>query len=179
MARAPPRSFAPFPISSVRRDGRRPSRASRSATTSWLLRRYEPDRHGALPEDLGLLEEPGCRNRKNSSTSIPMTVAFASASQAAAQAREEQLRTEPSRRRWTPKLATDDDLVDAILRFADLRKRRKHLAAGGGLPQHLGIRCDDISLAGNALVAAACADAHRRLCPDIAQEERQRFATQA
>ena len=27
-------------------------------------------------------------------------------------------------------LATDDDLVDAILRFADLRKRRSQLAAG-------------------------------------------------
>jgi hypothetical protein len=33
-------------------------------------------------------------------------------------------------------LATDDDLVDTILRFADLRKRRSQLAAGG-LPQHL------------------------------------------
>jgi uncharacterized protein (DUF58 family) len=34
-------------------------------------------------------------------------------------------------------LATDDDLTDAILRFADLRKRRSQLAAGGSLPQHL------------------------------------------
>jgi uncharacterized protein (DUF58 family) len=34
-------------------------------------------------------------------------------------------------------LSTDDDLVDAILRFADLRKRRSQLAAGGRLPQHL------------------------------------------
>jgi uncharacterized protein (DUF58 family) len=34
-------------------------------------------------------------------------------------------------------LSTDDDLVDAILRFADLRKRRRQLAAGGSLPQHL------------------------------------------
>ncbi len=34
-------------------------------------------------------------------------------------------------------LATDDDLVDAILRFADLRKRRSQLATGGGLPAHL------------------------------------------
>lgn len=34
-------------------------------------------------------------------------------------------------------LSTDDDLVDAILRFADLRKRRSQLAAGGGLPPHL------------------------------------------
>jgi uncharacterized protein (DUF58 family) len=36
-------------------------------------------------------------------------------------------------------LCTDDNLVDAILRFADLRKRRTRLAAGGGLPQHLGV----------------------------------------
>jgi uncharacterized protein (DUF58 family) len=34
-------------------------------------------------------------------------------------------------------LSTEDDLVDALLRFADLRKRRSQLAAGGGLPQHL------------------------------------------
>jgi uncharacterized protein (DUF58 family) len=34
-------------------------------------------------------------------------------------------------------LATDDDLADAIFRFADLRKRRAQLAAGGGLPRHL------------------------------------------
>jgi uncharacterized protein (DUF58 family) len=34
-------------------------------------------------------------------------------------------------------LSTDGDLVDAILRFADLRKRRSQLAAGGGLPLHL------------------------------------------
>jgi uncharacterized protein (DUF58 family) len=37
-------------------------------------------------------------------------------------------------------LATDGDLVDAILRFADLRKRRSQLAAGGGLPAHLTAR---------------------------------------
>ena len=34
-------------------------------------------------------------------------------------------------------LATDDELVDAITRFADLRKRRSQLAAGGSLPGHL------------------------------------------
>ncbi len=34
-------------------------------------------------------------------------------------------------------LATDDELVDAITRFADLRKRRSQLAAGGSLPRHL------------------------------------------
>src|SRR5919106_4221511 len=33
-------------------------------------------------------------------------------------------------------LATNDELVDAIMRFADLRKRRSQLAAGG-LPRHL------------------------------------------
>jgi uncharacterized protein (DUF58 family) len=36
-------------------------------------------------------------------------------------------------------LSTGDDLVDAILRFADLRKRRSQLAAGGGLPRHLAL----------------------------------------
>jgi uncharacterized protein (DUF58 family) len=34
-------------------------------------------------------------------------------------------------------LSTNDVLVDAILRFADLRKRRSQLAAGGNLPRHL------------------------------------------
>jgi uncharacterized protein (DUF58 family) len=33
-------------------------------------------------------------------------------------------------------LATDGDLVDAVMRFADLRKRRSRLA-GGGMPKHL------------------------------------------
>jgi uncharacterized protein (DUF58 family) len=35
-------------------------------------------------------------------------------------------------------LSTDEDLVEAIARFADLRKRRRQLAAGGALPSHLG-----------------------------------------
>ena len=35
-------------------------------------------------------------------------------------------------------LATDDDLADAIMRFADLRKRRSQLATGGGIPPHMG-----------------------------------------
>ncbi len=34
-------------------------------------------------------------------------------------------------------LSTDTELGDAIMRFADLRKRRSQLAAGGSLPQHL------------------------------------------
>jgi len=34
-------------------------------------------------------------------------------------------------------LATDGELVDALMRFADLRKRRSRLAGGGSLPKHL------------------------------------------
>jgi uncharacterized protein (DUF58 family) len=34
-------------------------------------------------------------------------------------------------------LGTDGDLVEAVLRFADLRKRRSQLAAGGRLPDHI------------------------------------------
>ena len=43
-------------------------------------------------------------------------------------------------------LSTQDELVDAILRFADLRKRRSQLAAGGSLPKHLRGR-HDVSVA--------------------------------
>ena len=58
---------------------------------------------------------------------------------AAAQRRETELRTAfRSAGVDALELATDDDLVDAILRFADLRKRRSQLAAGGGLPKHFG-----------------------------------------
>jgi hypothetical protein len=34
-------------------------------------------------------------------------------------------------------LSTSDDLMDAVLRFSDLRKRRLQLGAGGALPVHL------------------------------------------
>src|SRR5687767_10182238 len=34
-------------------------------------------------------------------------------------------------------LSTDDNLIDAIRRFADMRKRRSRVAAGGSLPKHL------------------------------------------
>ena len=37
----------------------------------------------------------------------------------------------------TLELATDDDLVDAVLRFAEMRRQRSRLAAGGGLASHL------------------------------------------
>ena len=37
----------------------------------------------------------------------------------------------------TLELSTDDDLVQSILRFTDMRKRRSRIAAGGKLPVHL------------------------------------------
>jgi uncharacterized protein (DUF58 family) len=37
----------------------------------------------------------------------------------------------------TLELATDDDLLDALLRFTELRKQRSRLAHGGGVPAHL------------------------------------------
>ncbi|MBI3052739.1 MAG: DUF58 domain-containing protein [Betaproteobacteria bacterium] len=57
---------------------------------------------------------------------------------AAAERREAELRTALRHAGVDAlELATDTDLGDAILRFADLRKRRSQLAAGGSLPQHL------------------------------------------
>ena len=37
----------------------------------------------------------------------------------------------------TLELSTDGDLVEALLRFTDLRKRRSRIAAGGAFPSHL------------------------------------------
>lgn len=37
----------------------------------------------------------------------------------------------------TLELSTDDDLVDAVLRFSELRKQRTRLSSGGGVPRHL------------------------------------------
>jgi uncharacterized protein (DUF58 family) len=60
---------------------------------------------------------------------------------AAAARREEELRTAYRVAGVDAlELSTDSDLVDAVLRFADLRKRRSQLATGGGLPQHLGVQ---------------------------------------
>jgi len=57
---------------------------------------------------------------------------------AAAQRRKTELRSAFGRAGVDAlELSTDDNLVDAILRFADLRKRRSRLAAGGSLPHHL------------------------------------------
>jgi uncharacterized protein (DUF58 family) len=57
----------------------------------------------------------------------------------AAKARETALRAALARAAVdTLELATDDNLIEALLRFADLRKRRSQLAAGGGLlPGHI------------------------------------------
>jgi hypothetical protein len=54
-----------------------------------------------------------------------------------AEQRERELRTALSRAGVDClELATDGDLVDAVMRFADLRKRRSRLS-GGGMPSHL------------------------------------------
>jgi len=59
---------------------------------------------------------------------------------AAAQKREAQLRAGFANAGIDAlELSTDDDLVDSIRRFADMRKRRSRLAAGGSLPKHLEI----------------------------------------
>jgi uncharacterized protein (DUF58 family) len=57
---------------------------------------------------------------------------------AAAAGRETELRASLQRAGVdTLELSTSDDLVDAVLRFADLRRHRSRLAGGGGLPGHL------------------------------------------
>ena len=66
---------------------------------------------------------------------------------AAAERRETELRSAFNQAGVdTLELSTNDDMVDAILRFADLRKRRSQLAAGGSLPKHLW-RSHDVSMA--------------------------------
>jgi hypothetical protein len=37
----------------------------------------------------------------------------------------------------TLELSTEDDLVQSILRFTDMRKRRSRVGTGGKLPAHL------------------------------------------
>jgi uncharacterized protein (DUF58 family) len=57
---------------------------------------------------------------------------------AAAERREQELRSAFNQAGVDAlELSTNDDLINAVLRFADLRKRRRQLAVGGGLPQHL------------------------------------------
>jgi uncharacterized protein (DUF58 family) len=55
-----------------------------------------------------------------------------------AERRERELRTALARAGIDClELATDGELVDAVMRFADLRKRRSRLASGGMFPAHL------------------------------------------
>jgi uncharacterized protein (DUF58 family) len=57
---------------------------------------------------------------------------------AAAEQRENELHTALTHAGVdTLELATDDDLVDAVLRFSEMRRQRSRMAAGGGLPGHL------------------------------------------
>jgi uncharacterized protein (DUF58 family) len=57
---------------------------------------------------------------------------------AAAERREHDLREGLARAGVdTLELSTDDDLLDAILRFADLRRQRSRIATGSGVPAHL------------------------------------------
>jgi uncharacterized protein (DUF58 family) len=48
----------------------------------------------------------------------------------------------------TLELATDDDLVDAIMRFAEMRRQRSRLSANGAMPVHLRRTSADRTLAG-------------------------------
>ncbi len=58
--------------------------------------------------------------------------------EALAAAQEERLRADLARSGAdTLELATDDDLLDALLRFADLRRQRSRLKAPGRFPAHL------------------------------------------
>ena len=60
---------------------------------------------------------------------------------AAADARETLLRSSFSKAGVDAlELATDDDLLDAMLRFIDMRRQRARARSGGRLPQHLGAR---------------------------------------
>ena len=96
------------------------------------VRLYDP-LEMALP-DLGLLlmEDPETGLQQFVDTA---DTGFRARFAAAAAARETELREGLQRASVdTLELATDDVLAEAILRFADLRKQRSRLAAGGGLP---------------------------------------------
>ena len=96
------------------------------------VRLYDP-LEMALP-DLGLLlmEDPETGEQQFVDTA---DAGFRARFAAAAAAREDALREGFQRASVDAlELATDDVLAEAILRFADLRRQRSRLAAGGGLP---------------------------------------------
>jgi uncharacterized protein (DUF58 family) len=96
------------------------------------VRLYDP-LEMELP-DLGLV------NMRDAETGEQLVVdthdaAFRARFAALAEKREAHLRTALTHAGVdTLELATDDDLLDAILRFADLRRQRSRLNAGGGAP---------------------------------------------
>jgi len=99
------------------------------------VRLYDPAEM-ALP-DLGLttLEDAETGEQLFIDTHDP---AFRTRFAAMAEQRETELREALARAGVdTLELATDDDLADTVMRFADLRRQRSRLAAGGGMPQHL------------------------------------------
>ncbi len=120
-----------------------------------------------------------CRTPRpaSSCSSTRTTRASAGASQRRPRrARRSSARPSPMPASTRSSSSTNDDLVDAILRFADLRKRRSQLATGGGLPQHLGVQLHDASVAGDAVAAAARAGGRRRVPRSAAAEEEGRAA---
>ena len=128
-------SSSSSPTSSARQAGRRPSATSRSVTTWWPCGSSTPWRSSSR-----IWGSSWCRTpRPGSSCSwTPTTAAFRRRFAAAAARRDAALRAAFGEAGVDAlELSTDDDLVQAILRFADLRKRRGQLAAGGGLPDHL------------------------------------------
>ena len=98
---------------------------------------------GAFPEVSPLSGEASASPANGRREDVPVvtwpyTAAGGRARAAAAERREEELHAALSGAGVDAlELSTDDDLVDAIYRFADLRKRRSQLAAGGGMPSHL------------------------------------------
>ena len=110
------------------------SRSSRSGTRSLAVRLYDP-LENELP-DLGLL------TMQDAETGEQLFVdthdrGFRKRFAKAAETREAALRAAFRHAGVDAlELSTDDDLADAILRFADMRKRRSQLAAGGRPAAH-------------------------------------------
>ena len=81
--------------------------------------------------DLGSDRDPGLPKRASSYLSTPTTAASASASPASPREREALIRGGLQRAGVDAlELSTEDDLADALIRFADLRKQHSRLAAG-------------------------------------------------
>ena len=131
------RSCSSSPTSSARRAGREPLAHLAQRHEVVAVRLYDP-LEMELP-DLGLLVVQDAETGEQlfvDTHDRGFRKRFAAAAQRARGGAARGVPRRPASTRSSS--STDDDLVDAILRFADLRKRRSQLAAGGGLPQHLG-----------------------------------------